>query len=271
MDVDANATEWSRRRLILMFGGVIVFVALVISGLSYAVVTAFDPTGDSSPTATATRDVAVGPDGTRGTEYRDGVAAAPMLQANETDMEPAAPALDPSPSMLIDSPRSSGLAAVPSGFRRSPEGAAGQLAAIEIAALAPMSIRYARDVYDHWAAQPSGFERWEIAQSIQMFHQAAGTVDGDGSVSVTATPVGVQIKGTDGPDWVLACVQLDVTTTVEQQTRFGFGHCERMQWSQDRWTIGPGKPPAQAPSTWPGSDRSVEAGWLLWTETDDHE
>jgi hypothetical protein len=127
-----------------------------------------------------------------------------------------------------------------------------------------MSLDYAHEVYQLWAMKGASFEKWEIAQSIQAFHANAGTVDGDGSVSVTATPVGAQIKGTDGPDWVLACVQLDVTAIVVEETRFGYGHCERMQWTGGRWMIGAGAPPAPAPSTWPGSQRSLDAGWLLW-------
>ena len=35
-----------------------------------------------------------------------------------------------------------------------------------------------------------------------------------------------------------------------------------MLWTGGRWLIGPGAPPAPAPSTWAGSDASVEAGWL---------
>ena len=41
----------------------------------------------------------------------------------------------------------------------------------------------------------------------------------------------------------------------------GYGTCERLQWTGDRWLIGPGTPPVRAPSTWPGSDAAVRAGW----------
>ena len=60
----------------------------------------------------------------------------------------------------------------------------------------------------------------------------------------------------------VACVLLDVRAALKNEARMGYGTCERMQWSGDRWLIGPGVPPAQAPSTWPGSDASVQAGWL---------
>ena len=88
---------------------------------------------------------------------------------------------------------------------------------------------------------------------------------------VTATPVAGQVKGTDGPDWALACVLLDVRATITASARIGYGHCERMQWQQrdgqdGRWMIAPGAQPARAPSTWPGSEVAIEAGWATWVE-----
>jgi hypothetical protein len=37
-----------------------------------------------------------------------------------------------------------------------------------------------------------------------------------------------------------------------------------MQWHAGRWMVAPGTPPARAPSTWPGSDLSIKAGWRTW-------
>ncbi|KAA1397772.1 hypothetical protein [Aeromicrobium ginsengisoli] len=271
MATQETSTEWSRRRLLAMLAGVVAFALLVIGGLAYAVVAAFSPDHATASNGSPDTHWTAGPDGVRGDAYRDALAAKPMLEANEDDMKPVAPALDTPRRMLIGPSTKTGPVDVPSGFAHTPEGAVAQLAAIEIAALTPMSVQYARDVHNAWAMDGAEFDTWEIAQSIQSFHASAGTVDGDGAVSVTTTPVGAQIKGTDGPDWVLACVQLDVTATVVEQTRFGFGHCERMQWTGDRWRIAAGKPPAQAPSTWPGSQRSLDAGWRLWVEEDDHD
>lgn len=259
--------EWSRRRLLAMLAAAVVSALVVVTGLVMAVLAAIGSHdsaegGDARPERTWTAS----PDGVRGDQYRDAVAAKAMLTATESDLKPAPPSLDRPTRIQIPASASTGPADVPSGFPHTPEGAAAQLASIEIATLTSMSVQFARDVYDGWAQNSSQFDRWEIAQSIQSFHAHAGTVDGDGAVSVTATPAGAQIKGTDGPDWVLACVQLDVTVAAQEQMRFGFGHCERMQWSGDRWLIADGKQPAQAPSTWPGSQRSLEAGWLMWVD-----
>lgn len=259
---------WGRRRLLAVLAGLMGFVLLVIAGLTYTVINTLAASDVPAAKQPVKRDWPVAADGTRGSGYRDALAAEVMLAAGVDDMKPAAPATETAELMVIDAPTTSGPADVPSGFGNTPQGAVGQLAAVEIAVLEPMSIQAARSVYDAWAMSGASFDQWGLTKSIQAFHQAAGTVDGDSAVSVTATPVGAQIKGTDGPGWVLACVQLDVTVAVVEQTRFGFGHCERMQWVGDRWMIAPGTPPAQAPSTWPGSQRSREAGWLQWAETD---
>lgn len=273
MSTNAMPPAWSRRHLLGVLGALAVTVVLLIAGLVNAVGLALDSHASQGPArpASADRVWPVNVFGVRSNHYRDQVAAAPMLQANADDMQPAPPSLHRPGRMLIGAPTKSGPANVPSGFAHTPEGAVGQLAAIEIATLTPMSLEYAREVHQGWSMPGAPFSAWELAQSIQAFHAHAGTVDGDGSVSITATPVGAQIKGTDGPDWVLACVQLDVTVIVAEQTRFGYGHCERMQWTDRRWMIGAGRPPAPAPSTWPASQRSLDAGWLLWVDQADQQ
>ena len=86
---------------------------------------------------------------------------------------------------------------------------------------------------------------------------------------MTATPVAGQVKGTDGPDWVLACVLLDVRVVITAQARAAYGHCEAMTWEAGRWVIAPGQAPAPAPSTWPGTDLANEAGWRTWAPAGD--
>lgn len=269
MAIGEVSTEWSRRHLLIVLGVVVAVVLLLIAGLAYVVLAAVgtnSSTASAGPKSTDQKAWPVGADGVRGDAYRDAVAAEPMLKTNDDDMRPAAPALDEPERMVIAPATKRGPAEVPSGFDHTPEGAVAQLAAIEVAALTPMSVGYARDVHHAWAMDGASFDRWGIAEAIQSFHTSAGTVDGDGGVSLTAKPVGAQIKGTDGPDWVMACVQLDVTVVVVEQVRFGYGYCERMQWGAGRWMIAPGAPAAQAPSTWPASQRSLDAGWRLWVD-----
>jgi hypothetical protein len=270
MAAPGTGLEWGRRRLLVLLALVAAGAVLLAGGLAYAVWAALAPSAGSGVGGGGSAEQAwpAGSDGVRGPGYRDAVAAEPMLPTGPEDLEPAAPALDEPDPFLIGPPTGTGPGGVPTGFEHTPDGAVAQLAALEVAALTPMSLGHARDLHDRWALPGARFDRWGIAEAIQSFHTAAGTSDGDATVRLSATPVGGQVKGTDGPDWVLACAQLDVTVMVVERARFGYGHCERMHWQAGRWMIAPGEPPAPAPSTWPGSQRSLDAGWRLWVDRD---
>jgi hypothetical protein len=82
--------------------------------------------------------------------------------------------------------------------------------------------------------------------------------------AVTVEPTAALVKGTDGPDWAVVCVLMKVSATYRSQAQAGWGHCERMQWVGGRWMVAPGRPPAAAPATWPGSGLAVKAGWRTW-------
>jgi len=110
-----------------------------------------------------------------------------------------------------------------------------------------------------------GITGWEMTRNVQSFLQTAEMgQQKDLTTTVVVTPAAAQIKGTDGPDWTLACVLLDVRATITTDARIGYGYCERMQWHEGRWMIAPGAPPVRAPSTWPGSELSTAAGWRTW-------
>lgn len=253
-----TATAWSPERLRATIIGLGLLLVALLAGVAYAVVLAFDV---DDPASTAVSDTKPGAD------RRDAIAAKPMLQMRESDLVAAAPALDQPPTLAIPTADQKGPAGVRSGYPHTKEGAVGQLSDLVVTALNGLSLDRAREVYYAWAIRPS--DDWVLFDAIADFHGASGTVDGDADVTVTIAPVGGQVKGTDGPDWVLACVQLDVKATVLNQARIGYGHCERMAWQTDRWMIAPGEQPATAPSTWPRSQRSVDAGWrpLAWADT----
>jgi hypothetical protein len=170
-----------------------------------------------------------------------------------------------------------GPADVATGFPRTPAGAVGQLAAITTTVLQGMSIERAHAVHDAWAAPGAvPAQDWVLVANIQAFLTAADGIQPgvDPGVTVAAVPVAGQVKGVDGPGWVLACVLLDVQARAATTARIAYGHCERMHWdpnpltkdsrTAERWVIGPGKPPAPAPSTWPGTDLAHQAGWRTW-------
>jgi len=132
--------------------------------------------------------------------------------------------------------------------------------------LQAMSLQTAQEVYLTWAL-PGGVgpEEWWITASVQSFLSSTGRGGTrDPATQVTIEPAAALIKGTDGPDWVTACVLLKVTASYREDGQVAFGHCERMQWVGGRWMIAPGQPPAPAPSTWPGTELANDAGWRTW-------
>ena len=134
-----------------------------------------------------------------------------------------------------------------------------------------MSLATTGEVYQAWALPGgSGPEAWALTTSVRAFLQGVGTeatanMSRDESVLIWVEPAAAIIKGTDGPDWTLACVLVTLTASLEREVQIGYGHCERMQWVGGRWMIAPGTPPTPAPSAWPGSRSADEAGWATWT------
>jgi len=262
-----NAAGWDRRRLLVVLACVVAAAMLLLLGLGYAVYVALtSATGTAKPvSAAAAAQPAPGPQAAGGAARRDEIASAPMLAVGPADSRASIPAAVAGPTITIPASTRQGPASVPAGFPRTPEGAVAQLSAIETTVLQGMSIAAANQVYEQWALPGGvGVAGWEITQDVQAFLATAQMgPEKDMTSFVVATPAAAQVKGTDGPDWVLACVLLDMRATITADSRMGYGYCERMQW-RGRWMIAPGTPPARAPSTWPGSDLSIKAGWRTW-------
>jgi hypothetical protein len=259
------AEAWGRVRLLLILGAAVLVVVVLVAGLvlagTYAVTGAPQEGRSRSPQSIGEKLPAT-PAG------RDAIAAAPMLQVDRQAGLPTAPAAVPGPTMRIPSSTGVGRAGVAAGFPHTPEGAVGQLAAIGTGVLQGMSIPYINDVYHQWAmAGGVGVAEWPMTHNVQAFLGAARMgQETDRAVSVVAIPAAGQVKGVDGPDWAVACVLFEVRATISVEARIGYGYCERMQWHNRRWMIAPGVPPAQAPSTWPGSELSIRAGWRTWVD-----
>lgn len=259
---------WDRRRLLVTLAGVLSAVVLLIVGLVYAVVWGIGSAtaGDDRP---ATGPVRVG--GDTAEQRRDAIAAAPMAAVAGSAAMSGTPALGAGASIIVPAATTVGPAEVPTGFPRTPQGAVAQLAAIDTTVLTGMSIPHTRAAHEAWAlpgAPPVA--QWVMTSNVQAFLAASGSPSLDAASVVTATPVAAQVKGTAGEHWTVACVLLDVRAMITASARIGYGHCERMQWSGGeqggRWMIGPGAQPARAPSTWPGSQAAVDAGWATWVD-----
>lgn len=242
--------------------------ALLLGSLGYSLVLALDASDDENAADKAKVSVAMHSDVALGEQRRDEIAAAPMAEVppeavNPTDEKPAEAELG---TITVPSGVVPGPAAVLTGFPHTPQGAVGQLAAIESTVLQSMSLATAGAVYQAWALPGgAGAQAWPLTTSVRAFLGGAGmSGQKDAAGTVTVEPSAAMVKGTDGPDWTLTCALVTVTASLEQEVQIGYGHCERMQWVGGRWMIAPGTPPATAPSAWPGSPAAVGAGWSTW-------
>lgn len=275
--VTTSVTDgWSRNRLLAILASAGVVALFLVAGFGYAVYLAIHSavTGTSpgeQPTLTSQQ---MNSDTALGEEHRDQIAAQPMLTVDADAMKPTTPTTQLAKSIEIPEATTTGPDDVPTGFPHTPEGAIGQLAALSQTVLSSMSVSTAHHVYDDWAMPGGvGADEWQMTANVTSFLGAAGMgPDMSAGATVSAIPAGAQVKGTDGPDWTVACVLFEVDATISSQSSIGYGTCERMQWNPDspseaggRWMIAPGTPPMPAPNTWPGSALALKAGWLTWS------
>jgi hypothetical protein len=272
-------TEWTRRRLQILLGATVTIVLTLVAGGVWSVMTML--TGGSSAGASADT----------GTESltqsaQDQLADKQLPTAPLEAAQPGNLSSGKTGTIQLPPPTKVGPVDVATGFPHTPEGALHQLAAIDTTALTSASVRATQDVITQWAA-PGGptTESWSGVQAVATLLASAGmSADGAGSLVVGAEAKMGFIKGTVGDDFVIPCIDFIVTATlviptiVTAATRSGQPHhvavadCQRMVWQQDatdpthgQWVIGPGEEPAAAPSLWPGSQESFDAGYQ-WLE-----
>lgn len=255
-------TEWTRRRLhILLAGGVAVVLALLAGGVwSVASIV----TGGSDAV-----------DSTDGVVHsaQDQLATKELTTAPLEAAQPGSLSTGETGTLQIPAPIQVGEVGVATGFPHTPEGALAQLAAIDSTALSSASVRAAQDVIEQWAA-PGGPspESWTGVQAVAALLESAGmSSEARNSITIAVEPKMGYIKGTVGDDFVVPCIDFIVTATILSETQMGqpqqvaAADCQRMVWQDDRWVIGPGDEPAPAPSLWPGSQASFDAGYQ-WLE-----
>lgn len=270
MPSDISGEAWRRTRLLTVVSAVAAVCVALVVGLGFAVYYAFSSSSSAHSADARPKPVpSPHPTSALGSAHRNKVAAAPMLAVDQSAADPGTPAAVPAPAITIPAGPRTGPAGINTGFPHTPQGAVGQLAAIETAVLQNMNIATTNQIYDAWALPGGvGVAKWPLMQNVQAFLGSAQMGSQiDPTSAVVATPQGAQIKGTDGPDWTVACVLMQVRASISKDAQIGYGYCERMQWSPSngRWMIAPGTPAAQAPSTWPGTEVSKKAGWLTWS------
>lgn len=267
------AVTWNRDKILVLLAGGTLILGLLGVGLALALVDLVRGSGDSA-SADRTAVPAVGRDGRAAAaaaavdsaglvSTRDELAARAMPQVPQSASRPSAISLqDPGPPIVLPPATGLGPAGVPTGFPRTPQGALAQLAALDAAALSSGSVAGARAVIAGWAL-PGGptTTSWSGVRAIAGLLEAAGVAGGTGQLAVVATPSMGLIKGTDGPDFVIPCIDFAIDVTVNTTARAAIADCQRMVWSGERWLIGPGPEPADPPSVWPGSELSITVGY----------
>ena len=284
--VEPAPPPWSRQRLALVLGVLGLVAALMVFGLGLGVYYSFadhghhhraNATGSTvtpsvSPPTTgaslASRPSA--PPSTSGglsaadKAARDALAAKPMPRTTLADAQPGAPisAHDPGQIRIPKSTRRDALG-VSTSFPHTPQGALAAMASIDATAFDSGTMAGVRNVIRAWAA-PGGpsTTSWSGVKAMASFFDGAG-LSGGGTqqLSLVMTPVMGLIKGTVGPDFVVACVDFELDATLTQTQRVATADCERMVWTGGKWMIGPGAEPAEPPSVWPDTDLAIKVGY----------
>ena len=251
------------RAHLTLLAAVVTVALLLLSGLGFAVYFAL---ADDPTTPTTARVVDSLPTG--GVSVRDEIAAAPMLPVTAADATGGTPALGTLPTIDIPLVDQIGAEGIPTGYPQTGEGAVGQLGEILVSVLGAMDLTHAQRVQQSWFQDPAGSAAsWPVLGLIQSFLTAGRMPAGlEPGASLTVVPAAGLVKGSDGDGWHVVCVLVEITYTFRDQARLAYGHCERMTWQEDRWLIAEGAHPVPGPSTWPGTELAVKAGWLQWRD-----
>ena len=251
-------TEWTRRRLQVLLGVAVVVVLGLVAGGVWSVVSMLTGTGASGD-AGSEADLSA----------QDRLANEQLPEAPLEAAQPGSLSSGETGTIQIPPPMEVGEVGVATGFPQTPEGALAQLAAIDSTALSSASVRVAQDVITEWAA-PGGptAESWSGVQGLAALLESAGmSSDAQNTITIAVEPKMGFIKGTVGDDFVIPCIDFIITATTSagQPQQVAAADCQRMVWQDDRWVIGEGEEPAPAPSLWPGSQASFDAGYQ-WLE-----
>ncbi|MCE0485479.1 hypothetical protein [Ornithinimicrobium sediminis] len=278
MTTSQTAEAWGRGRLLAILAGAIGAGLVLLAGLGLFIWEALadDPTdtlarADSSNTVAEQEPVELVLDESTlaeaGPARREQIADADMPGVEDRRAFREGPVATTIVEPLEVPPAAStGPVGVPTGYPRTPQGAVAQLAAIDVAVIQGMSVPATHEIYRSWSTGEGEPAAWVMTRNVTDFLTAANQSGQhkESGLVVTATPAAGQVKGTDGDDWVVACVLLELNARLVEEARVAYGHCEAMTWAGERWLIDTTHGVAPAPSTWPGTDLAARAGWRPW-------
>ncbi|GLY19578.1 hypothetical protein Kisp01_65920 [Kineosporia sp. NBRC 101677] len=178
--------------------------------------------------------------------------------ARPSSFDAETPTMSPAP-IVIPGSTTAGIHGVATGYPQSAEGAAAQLAAIDVAVLRE-SMDAAGDTLSDWShgnAQPG----WSIEALINEVRQQRGH-------RPEVMPVMARIGRTATLNRFDVCVLLQVQDASERRqspdrSAHSFAHCEAMVWNERRWLIAPGKAAQPQAVPQPGSAEAYKAGYRM--------
>jgi hypothetical protein len=244
--------DWNRKRLQILLGiATLVALALAI-GVLWSSITLFRSHDDAASGAS-----------------HDATGSA--LQVNTAapdDFRPGPLSTDRPGTLRIPQAGILGPAQVATGFTRTPQGALAQLIAIDKRAIESASLVTAQDVISVWAT-PGGptAKSWSGVRAVAILLETAGLpANGSSQLQSELRPTMGFIRGS----WsgrVTPCVDFVMVTSVleAKPSEVAVADCQHLVWVHGRWMIGPGREAEPAPSLWPGTQASYDAGYR-WVE-----
>lgn len=251
--------------VVLLSGGV--FAALGWAGVT-GHRSASKPSGKGPVTSPASVSAPAGMSAAQLRAAQDKIANAPMPQGEASNLDPAnfAPQMEvnaTTPALVLPASTRQ-VAGVASGFPKTPQGAAAQLAAMDVAAYTNFSTDTGRSVYTQFTLPGAvDIDQWNPTKVVLKYYADNPNTD-PGTMQASYTPVQGLIKGTVGDSFAVVCVNGRVAYSYNgQSANAAAWDCARMQWSSDqqKWMIAAGESPAKAPLTWPRAALSYQAGF----------
>lgn len=192
------------------------------------------------------------------------LATAPMRQFPSTASMPQTLAPSGLPVIDVPAPTRTNPAGVGEGFPATPQGAIGQLAALEVAGLADLNPQTYNAAYTSIslpgapdpAATPLGVQVNKVYSQVVLQGSTGQPISSRWQLA------GAQVKGvTSAGRSVVVCVAGELQLAQVNSAQTGTGDCQAMRWTGRDWRIAPVPVAARAPVTWPGSPAFVQAGY----------
>ena len=203
------------------------------------------------------------------------LATRPMLALPEVASAPQPLAQRPATGSVHLPPATGDIAGVQAGFPNTAEGAVAALAGLTTQGLRGADPQTYIGAYQAVVAPGApAADQARLTRLLREIRSSAG-IPPTGPVaglSMGWQPVQAQIKGVlDGGRYVVACVLGEFTANYQGRlVAYGVGDCQALRWiatnltsgAAGQWLISPGPPAATAPDAWPGSQDSVNAGYV---------